>query len=1181
MEIYLDRLELHGFKSFPDKTVIKLHQGITAIIGPNGCGKSNIVDSVLWVMGEQKIKNLRGENNEDLIFNGSSSKKPLGMTEVGAYFSNNGEQTYIARRFFRDGESKYILNERFCRNKDIQDILFQLRMGGTNYFIFEQGSIEKLVSLKPSEKRMLIEEAADISKYLLRKKETANKLIIAQQNLDNLQVLITDKENRLKELRNQVNYVQRYRKVKNDKTVYLKTLLKRKQDMYQLDFNKYQTEIEKLINHETTMVMEINAVEKSVMQLEEKRWLLDKDLKQNQQKIFDFNKKILSAKSEVDRSRQGRGFKSQKIAEIKQAIINDKKESADAGKQLETTTNHIAELELKLKEETAGYESLEAVLVDLNDRLENTNQENAGLKGEIFNTQNQLTAVSNKIKEIDKRMMRIENEITAKQNFVDQLSKQVQADDEEMKKNNAEFDGLTAGQAQKQEFFKGIETQFKENKRIINELNTETQNLKNEIHNLENQKTKYLEIKKKIVGAAVDISDLRHHGYLQDLVKTEKKYHPLLENFYYEEMDAPLLEQNEDFFKYNLNKCLLKGGKSADPVQNTGKPGMSELPDIVKQIRDEAGFIAWVKDLFTLEAPEVMNFFKNGALVDNLKNGMQLFVKYGIDIVTETGETITRDGLLIRNREKGILDVIDEIREIEEKKAEATEKAAGIKEKLENEKEKEPGLTKKLETCRAELQETEKKLMQLKSGLDTLKKNSESSLKRIRFTQSEMELLAAEKEKLQDEFEILDSRNAELEETFSGLNRKRDQFREQVERIKEDINQIEKDYLQKENAINLVKEKINSSNANLKSYKNTIGKLENNSKLNELEIAKLEKEIQEQKAREEELNNELIEWTRLKDDMETVVKGQEKEFAELNSELKNLSTDLSDRRKTLEVVKENKKEYEISLSSLKKDIFQLQDLAFKELNIELDNLDLNGNEELENGSAAELQDLSLTEMEKRIDELNERMIKMRDSNKLNFSAESEFELLTTDYNFLLTQKEDVVKSIEDMNAAIKKIDEESRVSFNEAFNTIKENFLKNFKILFEGGEAELCLMEPDDVLETGLEIKAQPPGKRLLNLKLLSGGEKTLTSLAFLFALFEYKPSPFCVFDEVDASLDEANIQRFLKFLHKLKEKTQFLIITHNFKTMEEADYIYGISMNEPGISTIYSMKMTGKEKET
>jgi chromosome segregation protein len=202
---------------------------------------------------------------------------------------------------------------------------------------------------------------------------------------------------------------------------------------------------------------------------------------------------------------------------------------------------------------------------------------------------------------------------------------------------------------------------------------------------------------------------------------------------------------------------------------------------------------------------------------------------------------------------------------------------------------------------------------------------------------------------------------------------------------------------------------------------------------------------------------------------------------------------------------------------------------------------------------------------------------MRDSNRLNFSAESEYEILSKEYGFLISQKEDVMKSIEDLNEAIRRIDEESRESFMEAFQKIRGYFLKNFQILFEGGDAEMALTDPDDILESGLEIRAQPPGKKLQSLRLLSGGEKTLTSLAFLFALFEYKPSPFCVFDEVDASLDEANIQRFLKFLHKLKAQTQFLIITHNFKTMEEADYIYGISMNEPGVSSVYSMRMTGR----
>ncbi len=1160
MGIYLDRLELHGFKSFPEKTVIKFHKGITAVIGPNGCGKSNIVDSILWVLGEQKIKNLRGENNEDLIFSGSSSKKPLGMTEVGAFFSNQGEEVYIARRYFRTGESKYIINERYCRNKDIQDLLFKLRMGGTNYFIFEQGSIEKLVSLKPTEKRMLIEEAADISKYLLRKKETANKLIIAEQNLDNIQILITDKENRLKELRNQVHYVQRYRKIKNDKIDHLKAFLKIKHDIFQEDFKGNQSKIEKLINYETGVIKEIAALEKSVLRLEEKRWGIDKDLKQNQQKIFDYNNKVLSAKNEIARSKENRNFKSQKIDEIRRAVTTNKQEITDIIKQLETTGSNIKDLERNLKSETSAYEELESKLKALNLRMETINTDNAGLKTDIFNTQTELTRINNKIKELEKRMLQIENEVNSKQNFISQLKNQVSSD--EIKEIEANLNTLTQQQAKKESLFHQVEIQFEENKRTIEEFNANEKNCRDEVKNLENQKAKYLEIKKKIVGEARDVTALdhqHHHGFLQDLIKADKKYHRLLENFYYEEMDALLLENNDDFFKHNLNKCLLKGKKS------------NHISEIFKEIEKEAGFIAQVKDLYTLktQTPGLKDFFKNGILVDNMRNGMHLFVKYNIDIVTEKGETITKDGLLIRNREKGILDVIDEIQAIDEKKAEWIKKAENINTALDKEKEKEPELIEKLEPSRSELHSMEKQLMQLKTSLDTLKNNRETNLRRVKFTESEIELLQTEKEKLQDEFKTLDVKNRELEEAYNSLNQRREQYRQEVQQIKDEINKIEKNHLQKENSINLIKEKISTSNYNLKNLKATKAKLENSIKASEQETVNLNDEILKLIGQEEMSGNELKEWKRLKDELEEVVKEQEKEFSILNTEIKTRSTELNAKRKALEQIKEERKEIEISLSSIKKDLFQLEDIAFKELGTELANLE----------AVPELMELGLSELEREVHTLDERLIRMRDSNRLNFSAESEFELLSKDYNFLLVQKDDIVKSIEDMNDAIRKIDEESRISFIEAFNSIKANFVKNFQILFEGGEADFSLTEPDNVLEAGLEIRAQPPGKRLLNLKLLSGGEKTLTSLAFLFSLFEYKPSPFCVFDEVDAALDEANIQRFLKFLHKLKEKTQFLIITHNFKTMEETDYLYGITMNEPGISTIYSMKMTDKGK--
>lgn len=1156
MDTYLEKLELHGFKSFPDKTVIKLHKGITAVVGPNGCGKSNIVDSILWVLGEQRIKNLRGENNEDLIFNGSSSKKPLGMTEVGAFFADQAEQIYIARRFFRSGEGKYILNERYCRNKDIQDVLFKLRLGGLSYFIFEQGSIEKLVSLKPSEKRMMIEEAAGISQYLIRKKETANKLIIAEQNLDNIEILILDKEGRLRDLKNQVNFVQRYRRIKNDKVDHLKTFLRKKKDLFQVDFERDKKEIEKLINHEAIYAKDISLLEKDLMRLEEKRWLVDKDLKQNQQNIFDQNKQVMARKSEIDRSRQSRSFKNQKSGDLKRAIENNKKEIASIQAQQERTTQSIKDLEQQLEKEKTGYDALEERMVDLNDRLENTHSDNAGLKNDIFTVQGELSRINNKIKDIDKRMMRIENEVATKKDFVAQLQEQVSSD--EIAETETAIQSLTGSLTEKETLSKDIETRCEENRQKIEGLTADSKHYLNELRSLENQKKRYLDIKKKIAGDAGKDPGIDHHGFLQDLILADKKYHILLENFYSEEMDAILPKQNEALFESRLNKgLLLRDSVSAHgPLSDTEAAKVTNVP----------GFVAWVKDLYRLKDDGLKDFFKNGALVDDLKTGIQVFVTFGVDVVTQNGETITRDGLLIRNREKGILDVLDEIRETEAKMTQVAEDSEKLNRELDEEKKKQPELIKKRDEFRSQLRAMEKESMQLKSRLETLIKNRETNMKRARSTEAEIELHLAEKDKLQEEFEGLDLKHGELEDSFNSLSQRREQYNESVQAIKEDINRVEKEYLQKENNINLFKERIGSAGGRLKSLKNNTLRLQQGIESNQKEIVVLDDEITALKAKEEELAIEQTGLDRKKTDLEEVVRRQETEFNELNKKIRENTAVLNEKRKTLEELKEDKSRFEINLSSVKKDLFQLEDLSFKELNTELKNLE----------AVEELTDVPMEELEEKIETFNTRLTKMRDSNRLNFSAESEYELLNKDYLFLLTQKEDVVKSIEDMNEAIKKIDQESRISFMEAYEEIKGNFEKNFQILFEGGEAELGLMDEDDVLESGLEIKAQPPGKRLLSLKLLSGGEKTLTSLAFLFAMFQYKPAPFCVFDEVDASLDEANIQRFLKFLHKLKENTQFLIITHNFKTMEEADYIYGITMNEPGISTIYSMKMTG-----
>lgn len=1152
MDIYLDKLEVHGFKSFPEKTVIKFHKGITAVIGPNGCGKSNIVDSLFWVLGEQRIKNLRGENNEDLIFNGNFNQKPLGMTEVGAFFVKNGEQIYIARRYFRSGESKYILNDKYCRNRDIQDTLFDINMGEKKYFIFEQGSIDKLISLKPSEKRILIEEAAGILQYLERKKETAGKLIIAQQNLENIEILTADKEIRLRELKNQVNYVNRYRHLKSERNDLLKALLKKKFTGSQTEFQSLKDEMEKLLDQEAVMVKENAAFEKELMSKEESRWRLDRDLKENQKTIFEINRQIMSHKNEIDKLNQRHGFISQKIAEIKSSLKSGREETGTLDDEISAGAKTVAGLESQLMSEETGYRDLEEQLAVLNTRLEETTARDSDLARKIDRHQSEISRTGHKIRELEKRVIRLENETDSRKSFAEELNRQIS--EEEIDTLEKQWTQSSGELEEAGSRYGDIETKYRQARSSIDALTAEQKNLENEIRNLENQKSKYLEIKKKMVADDSGDLDIDHHGFLQDLIEADKQHHKLLENFYYEEMDAVIPGRNEDAAAGGGGKFLL----------NRGRP--ESLPD---GILKEEGVVGPVSELFRLKKAEIRDYLKAGVLVRDLQTGIRVFVEYGVDVVTQAAEVITRQGILIRNREKGILDVIDEIRQIDGRRTDSEKELTKLTAKLETETGKAETLAGHLEENRSEVDRLRDICQRQHHELESLKKNRQVNLKRISQTEAEIQRLTSERETLLREFENLETAKTEQEKQLRQINADRDSYLADIQKMKDEVNQTEKLFLQKDSSLRLLKEKLEHASRQQKDFKKNKTRLIDQIAANEKEIVRLNAELKEIENQVQAAGEEAKVQEQKKVGLEVSIKEHEEQFQSLNSEIKRDSGLMNEKRRRLEESKEEKNKIEIELSSIKKDLFQLEEMSFQELNTELSRIE----------ASAELLEIETNELEERLDVSNRRLGTMRDSNRLNFSAESEYDILLKDHGFLISQKEDIIKSIQNMHDAIEKIDEESRQGFMAAYTEIRQSFIKNFKILFEGGEAEMTLTDDEDVLESGLDIKAQPPGKKLQSLQLLSGGEKALTSLAFLFSLFEYKPSPFCVFDEVDASLDEANIQRFLKFVHKLKEKTQFLIITHNFKTMEEADYIYGITMNEPGISTIYSMKMTGKDK--
>ncbi|MBN2399895.1 MAG: chromosome segregation protein SMC [Candidatus Aminicenantes bacterium] len=1147
MSIYLKKIELHGFKSFPEKTVIKFHQGITALIGPNGCGKSNLVDAILWVLGEQRIKNLRGENNEDLIFTGSSSKKPLGMTEVGAYFTNQDSETYVARRFFRSGEGKYILNEKFCRNKDVQDTLFDLGIGERNYFIFEQGSVEKMINLKPSERRILIEEAAGIAQYLERKKETTGKLIIAQQNLDSLELVLQEKNNRLRELKNQVHFARRYREIKNSKNDFLKALLKKKYLSFKEDFDRQGGKIVEFLNGEAALVKEIAAFDKNLLDLETKRWNLDQNLKKNQQLIFDHNNAMLNGSKEIEKSQQRQDFLKQRIEELQKLIAESHTEIKEIGSQDKTLVAEMAVYNRQLSEQDGCNQGLELAIADLKKEVADRNVQDGHLKKSMFNLQVEISRNRNESAQLEKNLMRLEADIGNREHIIREL--ETQSQNPEIAQIEKAVAALSQELRLREQEAAVVTAEYKNTQADYEAAEKQLHDAMNEISNLGRQKVKYQEIKQKITGKQGKPFAGKKSDFLQELLVAPKNLHAVLESFYFDELDAPIIVDSESALQPDLRKAFLKRAAAA------------KLPEAIRQA---TGFRDFVKNLYELEDKQIKKFFRDGVLVDTLKNGLAIFSQYGVDIVTEQGEVIGTNGVLIKNRERGILEVLDEIKAIDNKIITLNRELAGIKENLELISRQKGEKAERLKKAEDAWLAHKEQSISLHSRLEALKKNRDLSLNRIQITGSEIDGLRIEMKKLSERLSGLEKNKATLDKQNENLEREKEEFDRESGKLLQQINEKEKEKIHHDNTLNLIHEKMNSRKNSLQEIQVRLEKrrqqihgAEEETKRLEDEIAQCVTKIKETKAVGKNLQKE-------KSDLEKSLKNDELTLDEVNGQAKKISADLTAKRKALEAWRENKKESEISLAAIKKDLFQLEEIANQELGMELK--DIEADATLLQGKTAEL-DTQLNDM---VNKLN----RMRESDRLNFSAEAEYDILEKDFNFLQTQKDDIVKSILDMNTAITRIDDESRSSFLKAFEAIKGNFVRNFKILFEGGEGELLLTDNNNVLETGLEIQVQPPGKRLQSMRLLSGGEKTLTSLAFLFALFEYKPSPFCVFDEVDASLDEANIQRFLKFLHQLKKKTQFVIITHNFKTMEEADYIYGISMDEPGVSKLYSMKM-------
>jgi chromosome segregation protein len=1129
--MYIKKIELQGFKSFYKKTKIEFHSGVTAIVGPNGCGKSNLVDAIIWSLGEGRLRTLKGERVGEIIFSGSQKREPSGMAEVVLWIEDKewDEPLSVGRIIYRSGESEFRINGKKVRLKDVQDELWKRGLGGKDYFVIEQGNIGAIITYKPNEKRTLIEEAAGIIKYKERKRESKLKLEDAKQNLIRIEDILQETEKQKNSLQRQASLSRKY-----------KNLRERLRDLSILYFYLKSKELFSQFEEINLKISDSEFKEKKIKdrisQIEEKIRGKRDEFSIVEREIREVRNELLTRKTELEKEKAN--------------LEKEEKRKTLLIKSIEESEREIGRIEKELEEweaqETTALEEIENNRNGKENSLKKINEIERILAEEIKNYDEASKVQSDFEKELSKfvetdlkysnQIKVLEGEITSIGKYKDRLKSELLRYREifEMKWKEDEYKTL-------KDVLNSLKKEIEVGSERINETNSKIKELEKEIHSLE--------IKDKEINARLEILFEKEkedkidgvYGRLKDFLKVEKKYIKGAEKLWEKELSSFVVKDKDKILS------MIKDGKLKGeflfPIEKELKK--IELESVNPEIEIEEN----------ISLPPI-------AMVENIEKAFELLEKLPTtNFITEEGFSLTSYGLLTIPSEEGVLSLKEEIKSLKNESEIIKFELSNKRNLLESLRKEIIKINNEMRSKEIDFKKITKNINDLEIEKSLIEKEKGIAQENIEKIELELQNLEREEKKIEEELEKLRAQLKENKENIDTLKNKLKPLQEELKRKENNISKLKEEITYEKGMFTLFegREKdIKKNLENMKMRKETLS-----AKLLELkEKIKIEKKEVEEISLiagkvSETLKNKELEISKI----EFTIKEKESVQIKLREEIENLENEFRAIKKSMDEEKEKRNSYEIKKAEIKRDLLHIEERVWNEASLTLKELE----EKVirKEGNVEEIED-EIEKLKKEVERFG----------PVNLLAEQELEEVKKRINFLKSQRDDVKNSIESIQKAIEKIDEESRSLFMQAFEEINENFKKTFSMLFEGGDSELRLQDMENPLESGVDIYAQPPGKKLLNLNLLSGGEKALTSLAFLFALFLFKPSPFCVFDEVDAPLDDANLGRFLKFIDDMKPYTQFIIITHNPKTIEKADYIYGITMNEPGISSVYSMKL-------
>ncbi|MBS1746268.1 MAG: chromosome segregation protein SMC [Bacteroidetes bacterium] len=1161
----LKQLEIKGFKSFADKTILNFDEGITGIIGPNGCGKSNIIDSIRWVIGEQKISQLRSENLEALVFNGSKTRSASGLAEVSLTFENTKNllptefnEVRVTRRFFKNGESEYRLNDVACRLKDIHNLFLDTGVSNDSYAIIELGMVDEIIKDKDNSRRRMLEQAAGITIYKTRKKEAKQKLDATESDLNRIEDLLFEIQNQLKVVESQAKKAEKYHEIKKEYKTISVELAKAALEGFNLTYKELNRQHEE----ETDKKHEIEAaIATGDAALEQERVDFiaeEKALQEQQQQYNDIVQQLRLKENE-------KNLASQRLVYLKEKDVSLKEFLNKATDQLKNIEDSIQYTQLQFEKESDA-------LAELKDKLENSRTETENKRAALDEKRASTDAVRSNHLQTQRKQFDAEKKVAVAETSVHNLQRSIYQIEQEQQNRQAQIKQLEDEVADKEAVLDEKRTalqQLKEQHELTQQQILQTQGelealrskLTEENRKLDSKRNEH-DLLKSLVdsmeGYPESVKFLHNNAewnstapILSDIIYVQEQYRTALENVlspflnYYivnnleEGLQAvDLLDKSQ---KGKANFLLLDkiSEIQVDAYQPQNTIKAIDVIEVDEQYKKLAEYL--LGNVFIAENDEALNNC-NGAVVLE-RNGKYVKGKYSLtggSVGLFEGKRIGRAKNLEKMREEIAAQekIVTELKSVIQQKH---NEVIGYNEQLKE------NLIKQTET---EINQLTNNLFAARNKMENIQNMQQNAGKQLQDMQDRME----------GEQEVI----AEMRSELSALN-------EELATTTASIRGAEEAYKNAEQEYRMASGNFNETNIAFTRLQSKIAALQQEVGYKQNQLKELHVQIEDNKTQAANLVTEIEEGantlTATEEAARTLLQTKDSEEKKLNeadaayynhrNALQEKESELRHKAKDKEIVDQLLNEIKDKLSELKLNLAGMRERLHVEFKIDLD--DILDEARTTTTTVEELQ-ATADKMRKRLENIGE----------VNPTAIEAFVEMKKRYEFILEQKQDLVSAKESLLQTIEEVEATANQQFLDTFNQVRDNFQKVFKALFtEEDTADLILENPDNLAETSIEVLAKPKGKRPSSITQLSGGEKTLTATALLFSIYLIKPAPFCILDEVDAPLDDANVGKFTNMIQQFSDNSQFIIVTHNKTTMSTVDVIYGVTMQEPGVSKL------------